>query len=156
MELNPEMLLESAVKAAFDTKVPPCPEGEYTLLISKLTPRSGINKNGEPYCMLNVLLEVEDQAVREELGRDQVFVQHSCMLDLVTNPTTGLPMLDDAKGKNIDLGRLRAACDLNEPGQEFSMNMLLNRIVKGKVTHRADKETGELYGEVNRGKIIHI
>ena len=156
MELNPEMLLESATKAAFDTKIPPCPEGEYTLLISKLTPRSGINKNGEPYCMLNVLLEVEDQAVREELGRDQVIVQHSCMLDIITNPATGQPMLDPGRFKNIDLGRLREACDLNEKDKEFNMNMLLNRIVKGRVTHRTNEETSDVYAEVIRGKIIHV
>jgi hypothetical protein len=156
MELNPEMLLESAVKAAFDTKVLPCPEGEYTLLISKLTLRSGTNKNGEPYNMLNVLLSVEDQGVREELGRDEVYVQHACMLDIVDNPKTGQPMLDPGKGKNIDLGRLREACDLNDPKQEFNMNMLLNRLIKGKVSQRTDEETGDVYAEVKRGKIIHI
>lgn len=156
MELNPEMLLDAATKVAFDTTVVPCPEGDYTMLISKLTPRSGTNKNGEAYCMLNVLLEVEDQAVREALGRDKVYVQHACMLDIITNPETGQPMLDTGKGKNIDLGRLREACDLNEPKKEFSMNMLLNRIVRGKVTHRTNEETGDIYAEVNRGKIIHI
>jgi len=156
MELNAEMLLESAVKAAFDTKILPCPEGEYNLLISKLTLRSGIDKNGEPYNMLNVLLSVEDQGVREALAREEVYVQHTCKLDVILNPETGLPMLDNGKGKNIDLGRLRAACDLNEPEQDFNMNMLLNRIVKGKVTQRENEETGDIYAEVNRGKIIHI
>lgn len=156
MELNPEMLLETATKAAFDTKVAPCPEGDYTMLISKLDIRTGTNRNGDAYCMLSVTLEVEDQAVREQLGRDKIFVQHSGMLDIIANPTTGLPMLDDAKGKNIDLGRLREACDLNEPKKEFNINMLLNRIVRGKVTHRENEDTGDVYAEVKRGKIIHI
>jgi len=156
MELNPEMLLESATKAAFDTKVAPCPEGDYTMLISKLDIRTGMNKNNEAYTMLNVTLEVEDQAVREQLGRDKVFVQHSGMLDIIADPATDLPKLDDSKGKNIDLGRIREACDLNEPKKEFNMNMLLNRIVRGKVTHRSNEDTGEVYAEVKRGKLIHI
>ena len=156
MELNPEMLLESAINAPLDTKVIPCPEGEYTMLISKLDIRTGTDKNGNGYTLLNVTLDVEDQAVREFTMRDKVYVQHSCKLDIAVNPTTGLPMLDDGKGKNIDLGRLREAVDLNEDGQQFNMNMLLNRIVKGKVTQRTVEETGEVYAEVKRGKIIHV
>ena len=156
MELNPEMLLDAATKVAFDTKVAPCPEGVYTMLISKLDIRTGTNKNGEAYCMLNVMLEVEDQVVREQLGRDKVFVQHAAMLDIINDPATGLPKLDDAKGKNIDLGRIREACDLNEPKKEFNMNMLLNRLVKGSVTIRTNEENGDQYAEVKHGKIIHI
>lgn len=156
MELNPEMLLESFTKAAFDTKVAPCPEGDFTLLISKIDIYSGVNKNGDPYCMASFLLEVEDQAVRDELGRDKVFVTHSASLDIVVDPATGLPKLDDAKGKNIDLGRIREACDLNEHKKDFNMNMLLNRIVRGKVSHKPDETSEEVRAEVKRGKLIHI
>lgn len=156
MELNPEMLLESAINAPLETKLIPCPEGEYTMLISALAIRTGTDKNGDGYTLLNVTLEVEDQSVRESTGREKVFVQHSCKLDIVANPANGQPMLDTGKGKNIDLGRLREACDLNEEGQDFTMNMLLNRIVKGKVTQRTVEETGDVYAEVKRGKIIHV
>jgi hypothetical protein len=117
-----------------DTKVALCPAGEYQAMIDKIEPRSGTiskgERTGEPWASLNVTWTVTDQAVLALLGRDKVNVFQSVMLDLT--PTGGLDM---GSGKNVNLGRLREAVNLNQPGQPFSPTMLQGRLAKIMVRH---------------------
>ena len=60
-------------------------------------------------------------------------------------------------GTNVDLGRLRAAANLNNPGQPFNLNMLIGQPVKVLVTHRQNPDNPEeVYVEVKRGKVKSI
>jgi hypothetical protein len=70
-----------------------------------------------------------------------VKVPQDVMLDL-----TDSGQLDMAKGRNVRLGRLREALDLNAPGRPFSFAMIQGRMAKVKVGHRVDGE--DIYAEV--------
>ena len=56
--------------------------------------------------------------------------------------------LDMGKGKNVALGRLREATDLNVPGQPFAMAMFPGRLAKIKVTQRPGTEPDQVYNDV--------
>ena len=56
--------------------------------------------------------------------------------------------LDMGKGKNVALGRLREATDLNVPGQPFAMAMFPGRLAKIKVTQRPGNEPDQVYNDV--------
>ena len=63
------------------------------------------------------------------------------MLDLTDSGS-----MDMGKGRNVGLGRLREALNLNQPGQVFSFSMIPGRLAKVAVSHRIDGEN--IYAEV--------
>lgn len=117
-----------------DTKIIPCPAGEFHVLIEKVEPKSGTigkgDRTGETWASLQLTMSVEDEAVKTFCARDKVLLSHGVMLDLT--PSGGIDM---GKGKNLGLGRLRDACDLNSPGQPFSPTMIVGKRVKVAVKH---------------------
>ena len=117
-----------------DTKIIPCPAGEFNAQIEKVEPKSGTiskgERTGETWAQIAVTYVIEDEAVRQLVGRDVVKVNDGVMLDLT--PSGGLDM---GKGRNISLGRLREACGLNNPGQPFSPMMLVGQRVKVSIKH---------------------
>lgn len=128
------LFMSAVYEEVNDTKIVPCPAGEFHAQIEKVEPKSGtIGKGeriGEPWASLNVSYLIEDQGVQALLSRDKVIVYQSVMLDLT--PSGGLDM---GSGKNIGLGRLRDACGLNKPGQPFSPTMFVGQRVKVMVRH---------------------
>ena len=153
-------LSEAAVNESNSTYIIPCPEGEFPAVIKKFDirawskeDRSGVMRSG---VMLDVHLDIDDANAREVTQRDEVIVRHSCSLDVIKGPN-GKPMIDTKPGTNVDLGRLRAAANLNNPGQPFNLNMLIGQPVKVLVTHRQNPDNPEeIYAEVKRGKVKSI
>jgi hypothetical protein len=78
-------------------------------------------------------------------GRQLVNVRQGIMLDLT--PDGGV---DTTEGKNVPLGRLRAAVGLNDPSVEFAFNQLPGRMAKVKVSQRPDDRDPEIvYAQVD-------
>lgn len=132
-----------------DTKIVPCPAGEFHAQIEKIDLKSGqIGKGeriGQDWASLNVQYKIEDPGVAALLQRDNVLVYQSVMLDL--SPAGGLDM---GSGKNIGLGRLREATGLNQPGQQFSPGMFVGHRVKVMVRHVPGyKDPATLVAEVS-------
>lgn len=140
---NPDQFLDMQVTDANDTKLVPVPADEYTAVCEKVEVRQWQSKKDPSVSglTLDVTWAIDNQSVKELLGRDKVTVRQGVMLDL-----TDSGGLDMSKGKNVGLGRLREAVDLNQPGQPFAFNMLPGRVVKIKVDHRIDGEN--IYAEV--------
>ena len=117
-----------------DTKIVPCPAGEFHAQIVKLEPRHGTigkgERQGDDWAGLNIAYQIEDPAVEALLERTPVEVYELLLLDLT--PTGGLDM---GKGKNVRLGRLREACDLNKAGQPFQPMMMVGKRLKVMVKH---------------------
>ena len=148
-------LSEAAVNEANSTNIIPCPEGEFPAVIKKFDIRAW-SKDDRSGVMLDVHLDIDDANAREVTQRDEVIVRHSCSLDVVKGPN-GKPIIDTKPGTNVDLGRLRAATNLNSPGQAFNLNMLIGQPVKVLVTHRQNPDNPEeVYAEVKRGKVKSI
>lgn len=140
---NPDQFLDMQVTESNDTKVVPVPVGEYTAVIEDVKCRQWQSKAdpSKSGLTLDITWSVDDNAVKELLGRDKVTVRQGTMLDL-----TDSGGLDMGKGRNIGLGRLREALDLNKPGQPFAFSMLSGRVAKVAVSHRIDGEN--IYAEV--------
>lgn len=129
---DPQAFLDSSITEANDTKTIPVPQGEYLGVIEKVMPRPWQSKDGtQSGIAIDVLWLIEDQGVKDFLGRDEVKCKQGIMLDMTADGK-----LDTGKGKNIGLGRLREAVGLNTPGQAFSFQQLPGQMAKVLVKHR--------------------
>lgn len=142
MTFDPQSFLDSSVSGSNDTKIIPVPVGEYMGIIEKVLPRQWQSKDGTASGVaLDVFWLVEDDNVKQYLGRDTVTVKQGIMLDL-----TASGQVDMSKGKNIGLGRLREAVGKNDPTQAFSFSMLPGMSAKIAVAHRPSGE--DIFAEV--------
>jgi hypothetical protein len=139
--------LEMSVDQSNDTVSVPVPAGEYLAIAEKIEARPWQSKTDPTKAgmALDILWNIDDAGVKSFLGRDKVTVKQGIMLDVT--PEGGLDM---GKGKNVGLGRLREACNLNEPGRPFSFRMIEGQMAKVKVTHRLDPNKPDtIYAEVS-------
>ena len=144
MSFDPTTFLNTTTEEANDTKVTPCPAGEYLAVAEKVDAKPWSAKDGSSSGVrLEVTWEIDDANVKQLLGRDKVTSRQSVMLDL--NEAGGL---DYNKGKNIGLGRLREALDLNTPGDPFAFSMIQGRMAKVNISHRIVGE--DIYDEVKK------
>lgn len=146
-----DAFMNSTIDQSNSTKVKPAPVGEYFAEIKDVKPSSGTISKGEnagkPWARLSVVCEVSDPsgALEAEIGSPTKRVTASIMLDL-NDAGNGLDMRE---GKNVRLGRLREAANLNRPGEPFAPPMLIGRTVKVKVGHRTDDTDPEtVYDEI--------
>ncbi len=139
---DPQAFLDAQTTETNDTRVLPCPVGEWPATIDSVDIKSGVGqKSGEPWTKLAVKWVIEGCPANQLAERDKIFTQQGVMLDLTESGG-----LDMGKGKNVQLGRLREAVGLNQPGQPFSFRMLIGRSAKVSVSHR--EYEGNLYDEV--------
>lgn len=129
--------LDQTTTEANSTQALPVPIGVYTAVIDEVTARQWASRKDPSLSgiVIDVKWSIDDESVKQLLDRPQVFVRQGIMLDIT--PTGGL---DFGKGKNVSLGRLREAVDLNQPGVPFSFAMLKGRIAKIQVDHRIDEQ----------------
>lgn len=145
MSFDPTVFMNETYTEANDTKITPCPVGEYLAVAAKVDTKTWASRDGSKSGVkLEILWEIDDANVKELLGRDKVTSRQNIMLDL-NEAGTGL---DLSKGKNVGLGRLREALDLNTPGEAFSFAMIEGRLAKVSVSHRIDGE--DIYDEVKK------
>lgn len=142
-----QSFIDSTVTESNSTVSTPVPEGEFTAIVDKVDARTWTSKKdpSKSGVTLDITWLIDDQSVKEALGRDKVSVRQGIMLDL-NEAGTGLDM---GKGKNVQLGKLRQATGLNNPGQAFAFSMLTGRMAKVVVKQRVDEDDPEkIYSEV--------
>lgn len=141
---DPDQFMNTTVEGELETKRPVVPAGQYTGQIFKITPKSGtIGKGdnaGKTWASLVLTIEIHDQALAQEMNQEKLFVSHNIFLDLDDNN-----QIDMRKGKNVALGKVRAAVGQND-GSPWSPNMLLGQMLEVDVTVGTNPNTGE---EVN-------
>lgn len=144
MTFDPNTFLNQTFDEALDTKVVPCPVGEYVGLAEKVDVKQWAAKDGSSSGLkIEILWDIQDENVKALLGRDTVRVPQQQMLDL-----TDSGALDFGKGKNVGLGRIREALGLNTPGEPFAFSMIQGRPAKVSVTHRINGE--DIYNEIKK------
>lgn len=131
---DPDSFMSATTEAANDTTVAPVPPGEYRAQIEDLKVREVTGKDGEPRYPMDVTYNILDDSVKAALGRDKVTARQTIWLDL-----TSQGQIDSSKGKNIGLGKLRAAAGLNKPGVAFAPSQLIGSVVKVTTSLRSDK-----------------
>lgn len=142
-----QSFLDAAYTESNDTKLIPVPVGEFIAIIDKATPRTWQSKDGtQSGVAMDIEWIIEDQEVKNYLGRDTVKCKQGLMLDLTPDGK-----LDMSKGKNIGLGKLREALGLNVAGQQFSFAQLPGQMAKVFVKHRDNpNEPGEVFAEIKQ------
>lgn len=144
MSFDPATFLNATVTDANDTKSIPCPAGEYLAVATKVDIKPWAKKDGSDSGLrVDITWEIQDENVKALLDRDTVKVSQQQMLDL-----TDTGQLDIGKGKNIGLGRIREALDLNTPGQPFAFSMIEGRMAKVAVSHRTYND--EIFAEIKK------
>lgn len=148
---NADAFLNQTVSGPMSTSVPACPEGEYKAMVDDgdkwLTFAEGVSaKTNEPWYRANILFNILDDGVRATMKREKILVPMQCFLDV--DDKGGM---DTSEGKNVSIGRLRAAA-----GQMEEPSWTLGRL-KGagpfvvKITQRSDpKDPSIKYAEVSR------
>lgn len=153
---DPAQFLDMQVNEANDTERFLVPAKEYLAVVGS---KEGVdvkirnwNKRDDPSTAgvaADILWEIQDEEVKKAAGRDIVKVKQGLMLDVTDNGG-----LDMGKGKNVDLGLLRTAVDLNQKGTAFSFRALHGRMARVVVSHRVDKDDPEkVYAEIR--KVAH-
>ena len=152
MAFDADAFLNQTPDAPNATVIEACPEGEYRATIDDGDKAIQFKeftsqKNNQVYHQMQVFFNILDDNVRAQLKRDKVLVPMSIFLDL-----TDAGQLDTGQGKNVGIGRLRAALDQNQPGQAWSPAMLKGKgPVMVKVTQRSDKnDPNNKFAEVSR------
>jgi hypothetical protein len=145
MTFDVHSFLDAAVSGANDTKIVPCPAGEFRAIITKVEARTWASKDGSKSGIaLDVSWDIEDPEVRQRLNRTEVIVRQGIMLDITPDNR-----IDTGVGKNVSLGRLREAVNMNDPSQPFSFNMLPGQMAVVTVTHRPDdRNPGDSFAEI--------
>lgn len=143
--LDPNQLLSGAITGANSTNLSPVPEGEFQATVQSVSIRDFQYKKGENAGLtgyaLDVLWEILDPQVKEQLGRVPT-VKQSMILDLNGDA------IDMSEGKNVGLGRLRAATKQNEAGRPWSPTMLQGSVAIIQTKQRMDGEN--IYTDVSR------
>lgn len=110
---NPETFMDSTITAPNSTKVESVPPGEYRAVIDPegVKPPKVVTsqKSGDQFVFLEIPWLVDDDQLKEKLGRDKLQVRQTISLDITPEGA-----LDMGKGKNVGLGRLREALGMNE------------------------------------------
>lgn len=127
---NPESFMNSTVNDANSTQYEQVPEGEFQASIDTVTPRTTTTGKA----LLNVKWKVDDEGVRTQTGMAEPGVFQTVWLDVTESGG-----LDFAKGKNVQLGKLRDALGQNAPGKPWSPGMLVGGVAKIRVKHSIDK-----------------
>lgn len=138
--------LTQTVEAKLDTKRIPCPEDSYDeAQITKLEINSGTVKEGEnagkPWARLRARIEILDPNAKAECkltGDANPAVYWEEFLQLTEDGA-----LDTSDGQNIQLGKLRAACNQNTD-EEWSIMDLEKASLGCKVKHRLNND-GDAY-----------
>lgn len=141
---DPDTFMTASVEGSNDTFAIPLPSGEYLAQVEDLKFREVTGKDGSPRYLADVSYDVLDDKAKQILARDKIVVRQALWLDL-----TSQGQIDTGKGKNIGLGKLRAAAGLNEPGKPFSLSNLKGAVVKISTGLRPDKNDPSIqYAEV--------
>lgn len=111
---NPEDFLTSSAGGTLSTERTLIPANTYpSASIKDLNIKSGDIQNGdragEKWVRLNVVWQIDDQALRDELDRANVVITQGFMLDVTADGE-----LDTGKGKNVRLGKLKKALGMND------------------------------------------
>lgn len=147
MSFDPTTFLNQTFEGSNDTKLVPVPAGEYLAIADKVDVKTWQSRDGSSSGLkLEIVWDIQDDNVKEMLGREKITSRQQQMLDL-----TDTGALDMGKGKNVGLGRIREALNLNDPTQGFAFGMIQGQMAKVVVSHRPDNNDPEvMYDEIKR------
>ena len=133
---DPNSFLATTTDTANSTTYVPVPEGIYQAVVISVAAR-----NPKGNALLDIQWRIDDDSVAAETGLSNPTCRQSIFLDV-----TDSGGLDNGKGKNIQLGRLREALNQNVEGQAWAPSMLEGQVAMVNVQHRMYE--GNTYADV--------
>jgi hypothetical protein len=124
---NPDTFMNTEITDASATSFPTVPESEYIAFVKEIKPRS--TDSGK--AILDLTWSIDDAAVEAATGMKNPTVRQSIFLDITESGG-----LDNGKGKNVALGRVREALNQNQAGKPWAPGMLIGGVAKITVKHR--------------------
>lgn len=151
MTFNAEAFLNQTIEEPMSTKSLVVPEGEYRAIVddgdNAIQFKEFAGKDGKPpsfQCV--VLFQILDDSVKAFMKREKVTAPMNIWLDMKEDGSG----LDLSEGRNVNLGKLRAALGQNS-GSWSPLMMKGKGPVMIKTSQRADKNNPEIkYAEVVR------
>ena len=151
---DPEAFLDATINETFETKYPLVPDDEYEAILGEPIVFVGLSKEkGEPYAKLTIPYLIDDLKVEQATGLKMITVRQQFFLQAEFHPDGSIARLLNGPGKNIKLGRVRAAVGQENP--PWNMRMLNGSgpvRVKVRIGLAQDKVT-EVNEVVNVAKI---
>lgn len=134
--------LDMEIEGENSTEVIPVPPGEYIGLCVEVKAREWKARDGtKEGKALDVSWEIDDPEIKTATSRDRVVIRQGVMLE-----TTESGAIDMSKGKNVQLGRLRAAVGMNTGGK-FRFSDIVGQAATIKVTNEP-QEDGRIFDRV--------
>lgn len=141
---DPNKFMQSNFNGKLDTVIPALPEDDYRAVVDDVTHREIQTKEGLRH-VLRLRWKLTDENKLLAIGRKSASVNQDIWLDLTPDGA-----LDEGEGKNIGLGQVLEALNLN--GQQWSPGTL-----KGmgpailRIAPRPDQKNPEIvYNDVRR------
>lgn len=157
MPFNAQDFLNKTVDAPMATSIKPCPEGEWTAMISTKVPvvewfdeaEWKDKKTGQTKTQPTVKIPVEivDERARELLPRETIIVPYDAFLDLLPNGH-----LDTGEDKNVRIGALREALGQNQDSGWTFERLFGAGPFKAKVYHETSekRQDGSKFAKIGR------
>ena len=143
---NPEQFEQTAIDGANQETFINVSDGDYPAYIESTEFRELQDSSPEqPRVVADITWVIPDDDLAEELGLDEIKVRQGIFLDL--EPQTFA--IQFGTNKNVNLGRLRAALDLNDPGTPFSWSDLIGKAATITVVQEAARnDPTQMYSRV--------
>ena len=146
MSFEPEQFMHVTLTERSSTEFPVIPEGTYTCLLGEAKLSKNLSKKtGDEFLSVDIECEIDDERVREAVGRDKVTSRLGFIVDL--DEHNGSMVIAEGEGVNVRLGWLREAIGLNE--KEFNFGMVGGQVVMGQLKNKAG-EGGQVFSNIVR------
>lgn len=133
---DPDNFLNQETNEETSTEYTPIPEGEYQAVVDEVKGRQT-----DDYTVLDVTWRLDKPEDEDAHGKT---VRQSIFLDLTESGG-----IAGGKGKNVQLGRLRAAVNQNQPGQNWAPSHLLGQVALVSVKNvPSKKDDGAIYSNI--------
>lgn len=126
---DPDVFMNTAQEGAHETKYTPVPQGDHRAIVDSTQMRE-VQVDGETRWIFRIRWNIIEEAVKAELETEKPLVNQDIWLDI-----------EDGRllygKKNVELGKAREACSLNDPSKPFALKMFEGRgPCMVHVTHR--------------------
>jgi hypothetical protein len=149
--MNLDHLLNQSVDAPNATKMRPIPEADGVLALiddielDTISAKKG-KSAGQEFPKLIIKWKILDESLKAAMEREELFIQQNFILDL-----DRLGNIDTGPDKNVRLGQLRDAVNLNGAG--FTLGQLKGAgpaLIKITQRPKSEQEPDIIYNDVSR------
>ena len=139
MPIDKEQFLTQPIEGATSDSFVPVPEDEYICQVLEVKePEDKMGKNGWN-CWVDVSWEIVDEEklkkVQDITGKKKPTIRQRLFLDVIRDGSDKVTGMAGGEGKNVGLGQIRTATNLNNPSKRFTWKHLEGQMARVRVEH---------------------